>query len=154
MYVCVCVCARFLFMCKGVKVANVCVEHSGSDWKLLTFTLSRKEDEPNQKPREQDEFSQISPLNEAKLFGSPSSDVTETDWRTFILVSLQDNTTHRYLDVVSCCFCRLWGAVSRWQGVVCFLTRPARLSRCNRAREVRCWTTGAGQPENRYNSWG
>lgn len=56
--------------------------------------------------------SQISPSNVAKLFGSPSSAVTETDWRTFILVSLQDNTMQRKLYVGSCYRCRFWRTVS------------------------------------------
>lgn len=99
---CVCMfCVYSLFMWKGVKVDNI----SSTQTKiLLTFISSRKEDAPNQKLREEDEFTQISPSNEAKLFWSPRSDVTETDWRTFILVSLHDKTTHSDLVVVSRCF--------------------------------------------------
>lgn len=146
--VCACMfCVYIFFVWKGVEVGNISL-------KCLHVDLSsRKEDAPNLKAREEDQFTQFSPLNEAKLFWSPSSDVTETDWRTFILVSLQDKTTQWF----SCgvlLLLKMVTYVSRWQGVLHFLTRPIQLSRCNRAREVHWWTRGAGQPENRYNCWG
>lgn len=131
---CVCVCI-FLFVWKGVEVGNISL-------KCLHVDLSsRKEDAPNLKARE-DQFTQFSPLNKAKLFWSPSSDVTETDWRTFILVSLQDKTTQW----LSCSVLRLLKMV-RYCESMHFLTRPVQLSRCNRAREVHWWTRGAGQPK-------
>lgn len=84
------------------------------------------------------------PSNRARLLGSPRSEVTDKDWRTFMFVSLWQKR-HFFCNESQCKheINDINGTNSRNKQS---LTHPVLRFQCNRGHVVHCWTTGAGQP--------
>lgn len=153
-----CVCAFFvcifLFVWKGVEVGNISLKCVYAVWTTVDLSLRKETSNQTRKREKKTSLLRSHHWTKPSCSGLRVQMSQRQTGAPSYWSPCKIKTTHSDLVVVSCCFCRWWDIVSRWQGVLRFLTRPVQLSRCNRAREVHWWTRGAGQPENRYNSWG